>query len=117
MPAVLANFVIELVDECPWLYLDEISSAVNEESCLHYGRDCKQYSRNYVHSVLIQSGYTLKKMRAKAAERDEANRDLYWRAVVTECTSRNQLIFGDETALNGRALRRKCGWGGLGRPE
>ena len=60
----------------------------------------------YCHAQLRACGWTLKKMRAKAAERDESNRSRYWLAVGEECTDAAQLIFADETALDGRAMRR-----------
>lgn len=114
MPADLVNFILSLLETRPWLYLDELATAVNAMSRRLDGAACKTYSRQYVHEQLVACGWSLKKMRAKAAERDEANRELYWRAISVECTSPDQLMFADETALDGRALRRKYGWAARG---
>jgi len=53
-------------------------------------------------------------MRERAAQRDEAQRAMYWQAIFEECTDPAQLLFADETAKVESALRRKRGWGARG---
>ena len=116
MSAWLLAYMLRLVSDRPWLYLDEIAREVNRESRTRPDIDGKSYSPQYCHAQLHACGWTMKRMRAKAAERDEALRSMYWRAIGDECTCASQCVFGDETALDGRTMRRKLGWGARGHP-
>jgi hypothetical protein len=53
-------------------------------------------------------------MSRQAAQRDEMQRAIYWDAIYSHIPHPSCLVFGDETALDGRTARRKRGWGGLG---
>ena len=116
MSTWLLTHMMRVVSRTPWLYLDEIAREVNRASRERPDLDGRSYSVQYCHAQLHACGWTMKKMRAKAAERDEAHRSAYWRAVGEECTDAAQLFFADETCVDGRTMRRKLGWGARGHP-
>lgn len=96
--------MLGIVEEQPWLYLSEIAA---ELRALTY----KDFTREYVHFELHAAGLSLKKMQIKQAARDDAQRAEYWQAVRKWVTHPEQLVFGDETGIDGRTARRKRGWG------
>lgn len=81
MSTWLLAHTLSVVRERPWLYLDEIAREVNYESRTRPGIDGKSYSPQYCHAQLHACGWTMNRMRAKAAERDVALRSKHWRAV------------------------------------
>lgn len=104
MPDEHVALLVKVVKKDPWSYLSEIASELNRLTRT-------DYSRQYVHGALLRAGLSLKTMQRKAAERDEAKRDLYWEYVWDHVIDWRQLMFADETAMDGRTLRRKRGWG------
>jgi len=54
-------------------------------------------------------GFSLKKMRKFASERDEAERNVYWAEMTQLVWFPGQLVFIDETSKDGRTLRRSHG--------
>jgi transposase len=89
----------EIVEQDPWLYLSEIAEELST-------RTGKQFTRAYVHYALIGNGISLKVMQQVVAERDELKRAVYWDDIRDHVEDWQQLIFADETALDGRVLRR-----------
>mmetsp|Transcript_17689 Transcript_17689/g.55191 ORF Transcript_17689/g.55191 Transcript_17689/m.55191 type:complete len:209 (+) Transcript_17689:3053-3679(+) len=55
-------------------------------------------------------------MQQARAARDEELRRRFWEYIFTNVKSPARLIFGDETSMDGRALRRRKGWGEVGSP-
>jgi len=96
-----------IIEKEPYLFLEEIASAFNAATGLRYSRD-------RVHGALIAAGFSLKVMQAIRAGRDEALRQGYWKWVIDFVWDPSWLVFADETSLDGRALRRRKGWGKVG---
>lgn len=96
----------QILHHDPWLYVDEIVKRVNEHPTV-YGE--RNYNENHVMRQLSVDGFSLKKMRKFASERDEAERNLYWRQMVELVIFPGQLVFIDETSKDGRTLRRSHG--------
>ena len=69
----------QILHHDPWLYVDEIVKRVNEHPTVIGERN---YNENHVMRQLSVDGFSLKKMRKFASERDEAERNLYWRQMV-----------------------------------
>ena len=98
------ELLVEIALENPWQYLDEIALALQ-------ARSGTSYHPRLCWVELRRRDLTLKKMRERAAQRDEYQRLLYFEAVGAICTHPSQLTFADETAYDERTLRRKRGWG------
>ena len=64
----------------------------------------------------MEAGLSLKTMQTVRRERDERLRERYWTYISRLCIKPHQLMFGDETSLDGRDLRRVKGWGAVGAP-
>ena len=100
--------LISIVRAEPYLYLKEIAQAMTERTGV-------EYSAGRCYYELKVRGYSLKKMRKKARQRDEQKRDAYWETItellIAGAGTRRQLCFADETAKDTRALRRWRGWG------
>jgi transposase len=109
MPSHHRDLLLGIVDEKPWLFLDEIADELRERGLLLF--EVADYSENYIYKVLVRNGYSLKTMRQRAAQRDESQRLEYWTVLLEECWHPCQLLFADETARDDRALRRRRGWG------
>ena len=103
----LLEVLMEIVKEQPWLYLSEMADDL-------FVRTGVRLKREYIHGALIDAGLSLKTMQRVAAARDDRHRAEYWKAIYEYITDPAQLIFGDETGIDGRTARRKMGWGGRG---
>ena len=103
----LRGVLFKLVERHPWLYLSEMA----DDLCAETG---VRFSREHIHATLVDANYSLKTMQRVAASRDELHRLEYWTAIKGLITDPAQLIFGDETGIDGRTARRKMGWGGRG---
>ena len=104
--------LIAIVTDEPQLFLSEIA----EELRYKTGRD---YNEGACYYELRKAGISLKKLRKKARQRDQAKRHAYWARVIELLAnggSREMLCFADETAKDTRALRRWRGWGWVGSP-
>lgn len=99
--------LLRIVENQPWLYLSEMADDLAAEVGV-------RFSREYIHETLVDAKLSLKTMQRVAASRDELQRLEYWKAIKELITDPAQLIFGDETGIDGRTARRKMGWGGLG---
>ena len=99
-----ARVLISIVDENPWLFLQEIASELQRVSGT-------MYSPFQCWSELHKRGYSRKEMQKVAAQRDEENRHLFFTRLGEICTDRRQLAFLDETAKDDAKLRRMMGWG------
>ena len=84
--------LISIVRAEPYLYLKEIAQAMTERTGV-------EYSAGRCYYELKVRGYSLKKMRKKARQRDEQKRDAYWET-ITEL-----LIAGAGTRLCWRSAR------------
>ncbi len=96
--------LLQIVEEDPWQFLDEIAASLQ-------ARCGTAYLPKLCWVEVTRNGLTLKKMRERAAQRDEYKRHLYFTAVGEICSHPSQLVFADETAHDERTLRRKRGWG------
>lgn len=99
--------LLRIVEAQPWLYLSEMA----DDLAVAVG---VRFSREYIHETLVDAKLSLKTMQRVAASRDELQRLEYWKAIKELITDPAQLIFGDETGIDGRTARRKMGWCGLG---
>ncbi|KAI0370436.1 hypothetical protein BV20DRAFT_944306 [Pilatotrama ljubarskyi] len=90
-PRVLSSAILEdlqdLLRAAPSIYLDEIASwlAVNYDLPL---------SVSTIHRALVALGYTYKKLRKTASQRDELTR-AQWKADIVSRFTANQLVFAD----------------------
>ncbi|KAJ1619449.1 hypothetical protein T492DRAFT_1085228, partial [Pavlovales sp. CCMP2436] len=84
MTALHEQAMLEIVDENTWLYLSEISDEM------------------YLRFPEVARG------------RDEVKRAAYWHQINSCALDPSWLEFADETAMNGRTMRRKHGWGAVG---
>ena len=94
-----------IIEQDPWLYLDEIVKRLNEHPMVA-GR---VYSMAAIFRQLAIDKFSLTKMRKFASEQDERKRVVYWQAMNAELWFPGQLIFIDETSKDGRTLRRSHG--------
>ena len=125
--------LVAIVEENPWLFIDEISEELRVRTGhTYHGKCCYEELVHRGLSLkvgpsLMQPGARLdvlihtlpppllpQVMRERAAQRDESQRAMYWQAIFEECTDPAQLVFADETAKVDSVLRRKRGWGGRG---
>jgi len=102
-----AAIMLEIAEENPWLYLDEISAEMLTRTGI-------SYSPKRIHKDLVVRGHSLKVMQYAATQRDEEKRQLYWFALFDLGVRPEHLLFCDETSKKHAALRRKRGWGGRG---
>jgi transposase len=109
MPPGHAEALIGVATLQPYLYLSEIAEELREKVGT-------EYSGSQCYSELRDRGFSLKKMRKTAKQRDERKRDEYWLRIVDILKHRDQLCFADETGKDSRVLRRRRGWGGKGLP-
>jgi len=98
-----------IVEEEPYMFLLEIAAEFNERTGL-------SLSPQHIHGALIAAGLSLKVMQQIRRARDEQQREQYWEYIFNEVEFPWKLIFGDETSMDGRALRRRKGWGPVGSP-
>lgn len=105
----LVEVLKRILSEEPYLYLPEIAAKFNEETDtpLPY---------QHIHRVLIAEGLSLKVFQQVRAARDEEQRAEYWGFIHKKGYPPWQLIFGDETSMDGRALLRRKGWSKVGSP-
>ncbi|KAL1937357.1 hypothetical protein VTO73DRAFT_13818 [Trametes versicolor] len=102
---VLSNTVLEsiqdLIASSPSLYLDEIVSwlAVTHD---------QPVSISALQRSLVALGYTYKRLRKTAAQRDEVTRS-QWKADILSRFTANQLVFADESSKDNRTLQRHYG--------
>mmetsp|Transcript_44820 Transcript_44820/g.103511 ORF Transcript_44820/g.103511 Transcript_44820/m.103511 type:complete len:140 (+) Transcript_44820:689-1108(+) len=108
MTALHEQAMLEIVDENPWLYLSDIS----DEMYLRFPE--VRFGREYLHGALHAAGISLKKMQKVARGRDEVKRAAYWHQINSCALDPSWLLFADETAMDGRTIRRKHGWGAVG---
>jgi hypothetical protein len=73
-----------------------------------------RYSREHVHYTLLSLRWTLEKMQKVAKGRDAQKRAEYCDAIRYYVRDPSWLVFADRTAMDGRTLRRKLGWGARG---
>ena len=98
--------LLEIITLDPYLYLDEIAGRLNS----HPHVAPTTYTSDQIYRQFALDGYSLKKMRRFAAERDEAQRAQFWAEIHRVVLYPWQLLFIDETAKDGRTLRRANGW-------
>lgn len=102
---VLSNTVLEsiqdLIASSPSLYLDEIVS------WLAVAHD-QPVSISALQRSLVALGYTYKRLRKTAAQRDELTRS-QWKADILSRFTANQLVFADESSKDNRTLQRQYG--------
>lgn len=98
------ELLLEIVKEQPWLFLSEMAAELRAVTL-------KDFKREYIHFELHAAGLSLKVMQRVQAARDDDLRALYWQAVRKWVNHPAQLVFGDETGIDGRTARRKMGWG------
>ena len=99
--------LVAIVEENPWLFLSEIAAHLHLRT-----RSPTLFSVDAVYAALKAVGMSMKVMQRTAAQRDEIKRAAYWDALDTIITDWRMLVFADETALDGRVMRRRRGWGG-----
>ena len=102
-----AEIMIEIAENTPYLYLDELADAL-QLRC-HF-----PYRPGLCYAELRRRGLSLQVMSRKALQRNEFNRFLYWSAILEEMQFPAQLVFADETGQDNRANRRRRGWGPVG---
>ena len=98
--------LVLIVRENPWLFLSEIASALQLRT-----PGPTLFSANTVYATLRGIGMSMKVMQRTAAQRDDEKRETYWRGLDTFISDWRMLMFADETALDGRVMRRRRGWG------
>lgn len=104
--------LVAIVTENPWLFLSEIAASLQ----MRCPAVQTLFSTDAVYAALRELGMTLKVMQRDAAQRDEVKRAAYWSGLDTMITDWRMLVFADETALDGRVMRRRRGWGGSSQP-
>ncbi len=92
------NDLMDLLDENPELYLDEIQDwiAISCDVGL---------SRSAIHSIIQDLGYTYKMVKKAASERDVEFR-AEWMARIMEEFVPEQMVFIDESSKDDRTLFR-----------
>lgn len=103
-PKINAGILKELralIRSSPSLYLDEVST------WLAFHHDLP-VSISTVHRSLVAQGFTYKKLRKTATERDEQTR-AQWKADITSRFTASQLIFADESSKDNRTSYRHYG--------
>lgn len=96
----------QILHHDPWLFIDELVSRLNDHPVVH---GAAVYNDWHVFRQLKVDGFSLKKMRKFASERDEAERNVYWAEMTQLVWFPAQLVFIDETSKDGRTLRRSHG--------
>ena len=100
------QFIRNLLDEKPTLYLDEIQD--------HLARTFGiPVSLATLVRTLRRIRYSSKAVVKAAAERDELLRAAFMNRIAQEVSDPSMLMFGDESAVDQRAARRKRGWAPL----
>jgi transposase len=92
-----------LLKATPELYLTEIHSWVN-------GTQGAPASRATVYNTIRRGGFSHRKLRLRAAQRDEEDIEA-WKADFAERFVASQIISIDESSKDGRNLHRTHGWG------
>ena len=100
--------LVAIVTENPWLFLSEIAATLR----MRCPTAQVLFSTGAVYAALRALGMSLKVMQRDAAQRDDVKRAAYWSGLDTIITDWRMLVFADETALDGRVMRRRRGWGG-----
>lgn len=98
--------LILIVTENPWLFLSEIAAALQLRAS-----GSTLFSVDTVYSALCDLGMSMKLMQRTAAQLDNDKRKAYWLGLDTFISDWRMLVFADETALDGRVMRRRRGWG------
>ncbi|KAJ8457648.1 hypothetical protein ONZ51_g11397 [Trametes cubensis] len=96
----------DLLRSSPALYLDEIARWV----AITYGQ---QVSVKTIHRSLKDLGYSVKRLRKTAAQRDELTR-AQWKADILSRFRADQLVFADESSKDNRTSERRYGRAPLG---
>lgn len=103
MPEAHFEVLLEIVNQTPWFFLDEIAAEM-------LSRCHVPYHSGYCYAMLKRRGHSLVVMRRIARQRDEDQRFRYFLALSKILIRSSQLVFADEVGQDGRGSRRRRGW-------